>query len=167
MSGMDERPATVSSTGESTDGRGIASPDRWMHFIKFNIVGLTGVVVNEGILLALVAAGFYYLYASAIAIELSIISNFVLNDLWTFRDRRHGHAAARLLRFNGLMLIGLLVNLAMVFAGTSYFGVHYAISNLVGIGAAFIVRYELSVKYAWIKKEEESAEPLPDGSNGS
>ena len=135
--------------------------DYWRRFIKFNVVGLTGVLVNEGLLVLLVYYGVYYLGASAIAIEVSIVTNFVLNDLWTFRDRRHGHAATRLLKFNGLMLIGLAVNLAILYLGTDYLKINYALSNLAGIAVAFLVRYWLSVRYAWMKKEEESV--LPPG----
>jgi dolichol-phosphate mannosyltransferase len=134
----------------------------WLSFIKFNVVGLSGVLVNEGILLVLAAQGVYYLYASAAAIEISIASNFFLNDFWTFRDRRHGHIVTRLLKFNGLMLIGLAVNLAILFLGTEYFLINYALSNLVGIAGAFLVRYWLSVKFTWIKKEEESVVPQPE-----
>ena len=133
--------------------------DFWRRFIKFNLVGLSGVVVNEGLLVLLALDGVYYVYASAVAIEVSIISNFLLNDFWTFRDRRHGRMATRLLKFNGLMIIGLVVNLAILFAGTEYLGINYAVSNLVGIGAAFLVRYWLSVEYTWMRKEEESVEP--------
>ncbi len=133
--------------------------DYWRHFIKFNVVGLIGVAVNEGVLLLLAAGGYYYVYASAVAIEVSILSNFVLNDFWTFRDRRHGHMAVRLVKFNGLMVIGLVANLAILYALTTYAGIHIAISNLVGIGAAFLLRYWLSVRFAWIKEEERSVEP--------
>ena len=133
--------------------------DYWRRFIKFNLVGLTGVLVNEGLLVLLVYYGLYYIYASATAIEVSIISNFVLNDLWTFGDRRHGHVVTRLLKFNGLMLIGLAVNLAILYLGTDRLNVNYAVSNLAGIAVAFLVRYWLSLKYAWIKKEEESVIP--------
>ncbi len=135
--------------------------DYWRSFIKFNIVGLSGVLVNEGVLLLLTFAGAYYVYASAIAIELSIVSNFIFNDLWTFRDRRHGRVAVRMLRFNGLMIIGLAVNLAILYGGTEYLSVNYGVSNLVGIAGAFLVRYWLSVRYAWIKREEKLAEPQP------
>jgi dolichol-phosphate mannosyltransferase len=131
----------------------------WARFIKFNLVGLSGVLVNEGVLVLLVLAGVYYVLASAAAIEVSIVSNFLLNDFWTFRDRRHGHVVTRLLKFNGLMLVGLLVNLAILYVGTGYLSIYYALSNLLGIGSAFLVRYELSVRYAWMKKEEESVEP--------
>jgi len=57
-------------------------------FAKFCIVGLTGVIINLGILYILKESfGFLY-FASIIAIELSIISNFILNDIWTFNDKR-------------------------------------------------------------------------------
>jgi dolichol-phosphate mannosyltransferase len=137
--------------------------DYWRRFIKFNIVGLSGVVINEGLLILLVSYGLYYVYASAVAIEVSIISNFVLNDIWTFRDRRHGHPVTRLLKFNGLMLVGLAVNLGILYFGTDYLGINYAVSNLAGIAVAFVVRYWLSVKYAWIKKEAESVIPTDPG----
>ena len=139
--------------------RSVLKLDYWRHFIKFNVVGLVGVAVNEGALLALLGLGYYYVYASAIAIEVSILSNFVLNDFWTFRDRRHGHIVVRLLKFNGLMVIGLAANLLINVLSTTYLGVNIALSNFVGIGAAFLIRFWLSVRFAWMKKEEESVEP--------
>ena len=135
----------------------------WRHFIKFNVVGLIGVAVNEGLFLLLQQEGYYFITASAVAIEASILSNFVLNDFWTFRDRRHGHIAVRLLKFNGLMLVGLAVNLVILFACTTYLFIPSALSQLLGIGAAFLLRYWLSVKFAWMKKEEESVAPPAPG----
>ncbi len=122
-------------------------------FVKFGIVGLTGVLVNEGLLILLQFYGVYFLYAGAFAIEVSILSNFVMNDLWTFKDRRSGHFAVRLAKFNALMLVGLVVNLAILDAGTIYLGVAAALANLVGIAAAFVLRYALSVRYAWMRTE--------------
>lgn len=122
-------------------------------FFKFCVVGGIGVLVNEGLLIAIHAMGVYFLYAGAVAIEVSILSNFVLNDLWTFRDRRSGTGLVRLVKFNALMLVGLAVNLAVLDAGTTYFGVAPEIANLVGIAVAFVLRYALSVKYAWMRTE--------------
>src|SRR3989442_12001284 len=83
-------------------------------FIKFNIVGLTGVFVNEGLLITLQSVGVYVLTASAIAIEASILSNFALNDFWTFRDRRSGHLPVRLVKVNFLIPAGPLVELGVI-----------------------------------------------------
>ncbi|MBU0518008.1 GtrA family protein [bacterium] len=57
-------------------------------FFRFGIVGGIGVVVNMGFYALLYdVVGLYDMLAGAIAIELSIINNFVLNERWTFRDR--------------------------------------------------------------------------------
>jgi dolichol-phosphate mannosyltransferase len=148
----------VTSTGKPT----IFTLAYFKSFIKFNVVGLTGVFVNEGLLIGLQAIGVYLLTASSIAIEVSILSNFVLNDFWTFRDRRTGRLAVRLVKFNVLMLVGLVVNLLIIYLATTYFGIHYALANLGGIAAAFLLRYGLSVKYAWMREENiEGARPVP------
>ncbi len=125
----------------------------WMRFIKFNIVGLTGIFVNQGILMLLTSLGLYYLYSGIIAIEVSIISNFFLNDVWTFRDRRSGHILKRLVKFNILMLIGLVINLLILYALTELASLHYTISNLFGIGIASIARYLMSIKWAWLQPQ--------------
>jgi dolichol-phosphate mannosyltransferase len=148
----------VASTGKSS----IFTLAFFRSFIKFNVVGLTGVFVNEGLLIVLHSMGVYVLTASAIAIEASILSNFVLNDFWTFRDRRSGHLVVRLVKFNLLMLLGLLVNLAIIYAATTYYGIAAELANLGGIGAAFLLRYGLSVKYAWMREESiEGAQAVP------
>jgi len=125
-----------------------------MRFIKFNIVGLSGIVVNQGLLMFLTNLGLYYIYSGIIAIEMSIISNFLLNDLWTFKDRRSGHILKRLVKFNLLMLIGLAINLLILYALTDLASLHYTISNLFGIGIASIARYLMSIKWAWLQPQK-------------
>jgi len=135
--------------------------DYWRSFIKFNIVGLSGVAVNEGFFILLNAYGIYYVYASGVAIEISIISNFLLNDFWTFRDRRSGHAAMRLIKFNLLMIAGLIAQLLIVYGVTTYLGIDPSVSNLIGIAGAFILRYFLSVRYAWMRTDTSKRDPPP------
>jgi dolichol-phosphate mannosyltransferase len=128
----------------------------WIRFIKFNIVGLTGVFVNEGILMLLTSLGLYYIYSSIVAIEISIISNFMLNDIWTFKDRRSGHILKRLVKFNILMLVGLVINLLILYVLTDLASLHYTISNLFGIAIASIARYLMSIKWAWLQPQKKA-----------
>jgi dolichol-phosphate mannosyltransferase len=128
----------------------------WIRFIKFNIVGLTGVFVNEGILMLLTSLGLYYIYSSIVAIETSIISNFMLNDIWTFKDRRSGHILKRLVKFNILMLVGLVINLLILYVLTDLASLHYTISNLFGIAIASIARYLMSIKWAWLQPQKKA-----------
>ena len=54
---------------------------------KFALTGISGVMVNLGTFQLMIYLGVHELIASPIAIELSIISNFLLNNFWTFNDR--------------------------------------------------------------------------------
>ena len=78
-----------------------------MRFVKFALVGLSGVFVNLGTLALLVAIDVHQSLASALAIQVSILSNFVVHEWWTFRDRRHAsHLWRRVLSFQGVSMVG-------------------------------------------------------------
>jgi putative flippase GtrA len=103
---------------------------RLTQLIKFGVVGGSGVIVNLSALAALRSFGLGDNLASALAIEVSIISNFILNDRWTFRDRvaeSVGSVQGRAIRFQLVSLVGALaqwlsficLNLAWVYLGVS------------------------------------------------
>jgi dolichol-phosphate mannosyltransferase len=122
-------------------------------FIKFGIVGLSGVGVNEGLLWLLTDyGGLFYLQSAAIAIEASIITNFILNNYFTFADRRQGGAVTffqRLLKFNMVSLVGVGINLGVLGALTSQFGIYYLVSNIFGIAVAMLWNYLLNNWWTW------------------
>jgi len=87
-------------------------------FIKFCVVGASGVVVNLAMLALFDGLGMQQSLASACAIQVSILSNFAVNDLWTFRDQRgEGTAMNRLLRFQGVSMVGALMQWSVFVAG--------------------------------------------------
>jgi dolichol-phosphate mannosyltransferase len=112
--------------------------------IKFAFVGGSGVVVNMGLLYLLTEfAGVRYFISSVIAIELSILSNFFLNDAWTWRDRKGGGSfLMKLFRYHvAVGATAFLVNYVLLVILTSWLRVHYLVSNLVGIAAGTASNY--------------------------
>jgi dolichol-phosphate mannosyltransferase len=89
-------------------------------FLRFCVVGGLGVLVNLGVFSILLAAGLSKFLASPIAIEISIIHNFFLNNAWTFR----GRAPQRRTRLKGAMFN--LVSLAAL-------GVNYSVFVLLSV----------------------------------
>jgi putative flippase GtrA len=70
---------------------------------KLAAVGLSGAFVNLGIFLLITRLGVNKFIASPIAIETSIISNFLLNNYWTFRERNPAdRVAIRGLKFGSV-----------------------------------------------------------------
>jgi len=123
--------------------------------IKFFTVGATGIVVNQGLLWLLTDIfGIYYLHSALISIEASIFSNFIFNDLWTFRDMRveAGNAFYRFLKYNLLCAVGAVLNYSILQLLTDKVHLYYLISNLFGIAAAATWNYLISLKWAWARK---------------
>jgi putative flippase GtrA len=86
---------------------------RW---IKFNLVGAVGMAMQLGALAVLnrVSAG-HYLWATAAALEVTLLHNFVWHLHFTWRDRHLGSVVIQCVRFhfaNGA--VSLAGNLALM-----------------------------------------------------
>ena len=80
-------------------------------FIKFCVTGTSGVFVSLGSFHLLMELGVHRYLASPIATELSIISNFLVNNYWTFADRNlAGAKRIRGLKFIVVSLLSLAVS---------------------------------------------------------
>jgi len=127
-----------------------------IRFIKFCLVGLSGVLVNEGLLWLLTESfGLFYMVSAAIGIETAILTNFILNEIWTFRDRRSPGAKSVLgrgLKFNLVSIGGLGINVAILWAFTEFVGVSYLVSNLIGIAGATMWNFTVNTLWTWRAK---------------
>jgi dolichol-phosphate mannosyltransferase len=85
-------------------------------FARFAVVGGLGVLTNLAIFFALVDVGGLSPFIGAVAaFAVAVTQNYVLNQLWTFRERGGGRlAAARYAQFVATSLLGLAVNLAIL-----------------------------------------------------
>ena len=80
-------------------------------FLRFIIVGFSGLVVNLGLLTILINLGINKYFASPISIQVSIISNFLLNNYWTFYPRRFKNKLLiRGVRFNIVSFLTLFIS---------------------------------------------------------
>ena len=85
--------------------------ERSKTFLKFSVVGAIGVVVNLVSFTMLMKMGLNKFIASPIAIEFSIISNFILNNFWTFSSRDNiDNIHIRGLKFNIISFVALAVS---------------------------------------------------------
>jgi dolichol-phosphate mannosyltransferase len=120
-------------------------------FIKFAIVGGSGVVVNMGLLFILTRFLSVRLeIASPIAIEVSILSNFFLNNLWTFKKRNtHVTFWSRIFRYHLVTGLAGIVNYLVLLLLVKNFGLHDMISNLIGILIGTAITYTLNSLWTW------------------
>ena len=118
--------------------------------LKFGVVGGTGVVINTSVLYVLSrCAGLPLVAASALAVELAAISNYLLNDTWTFAVR--SPSLRRFAKFNTAALAGLALNVLGVWLLTRL-GLYFLAADLIGIAAGFAVNYASSVRWVWARE---------------
>jgi dolichol-phosphate mannosyltransferase len=132
-------------------------------FARFGVVGISGVLVNTGVLWALVSFfGVHHLIAAAISSEVSILTNFALNDHWTFGD----HAAEisylrRAAHYNAVALCGMVLSLGVLAALVDAFGLYYLLANLIAIGASTVSNYLLNMRFTWALHRASTPEAEP------
>jgi len=119
--------------------------------VKFACVGLSGVGVNLGVFFILTrACGLSIRLAAPLAIEASVISNFLLNDSWTFRRRSTANGGwGRLMRFHAVCALGGVVNYAVLIALVEMLHWLDLLANLMGIVAATAVNFVMHSTWTW------------------
>jgi putative flippase GtrA len=122
---------------------------RW---VKFSAVGATGIIVQT-LMLAffLRVVGLHYLAATALAVEMSVLHNFIWHRRWTWADRRQTSIAMTLVRFNltsGAM--SLAGNLALMTIFVGKFGLNAYAANLTTIAICSLINFALSDRFVFV-----------------
>jgi dolichol-phosphate mannosyltransferase len=123
-------------------------------FVKFLIVGSIGFVINTVVLEIIVLLGFHPAAGSIVGAECAIVSNFFLNDAWTFRERKihESRKFYKFLQFNGTSLGAIIIQAGVVFLGTHLYGVsEYRIFYIVGVLIGMVWNYIMYSRVIWKK----------------
>jgi dolichol-phosphate mannosyltransferase len=121
-------------------------------FLKFCIVGGSGVLVNLSVLALLVELyGFGKNISWLIAVVISILSNYYLNTIFTYGDKRSPNreeSLRRILYYYVVSFFSMGVNF-IFYHWTMISGLHYLLAAFVGILAATVVNFILVTKLVW------------------
>jgi len=128
-----------------------------MRFLRFNGVGAIGFAVQLAALAALLRAGMPYLAATALAVEASILNNFVWHERWTWRDRSTARRQRldRLARFhavNGVVSLG--GNLLVVGVLTGELGVNPIAANAIAVVICGLLNFFASDRLIWATRRQ-------------
>lgn len=120
-------------------------------FYKFMATGASGVLVNLGSFQILLVYGVNKFIASPIAIELSIISNFILNNFWTFGKRSlRGKKRHRVLKYNLVSLATLAMSYGTFTALTlAYPTAHLVLLQGLAVFPAVLVNYFVNSRWTF------------------
>lgn len=136
----------------------------WMRWLKFNFVGVVGIAVQLA-MLALLTRSFHveYMIATAVAVETTVLHNFLWHERYTWIDRRHQtHFWRRLLHFNlsnGLISILGNVVLMRLLVGSAHLPV--LVANIVAIATCGLVNFVVSDQVVFRHRPAKSPQPSP------
>jgi putative flippase GtrA len=134
-------------------------------FLRFNLIGLVGVVFQLAILWILADLGVGYLAASSAAVVVTVVHNFGWHWMWTWADRTPrvplAIAFARFFLANGL--VSLTSNLSLMPLIVGAFGLPAVPSNLIVIAVAGVLNFGLAdgVAFRAAPVSSEHADPDP------
>jgi len=120
-------------------------------FISFSVVGLSGLALHMAVLWFVHRfLGTVFFIGQASATVVAMTSNFALNNLFTYRDRRlSGFPALRgLLSFYVACSLGALINIALAgWLATS--GLPWWLAGLLGVLAGAVWNYSSTATFTW------------------
>jgi dolichol-phosphate mannosyltransferase len=130
--------------------------------LRFGVVGVSGVVVNQGLLMLLHGSlGLALWAASAIAIEISVVNNFFLNNQWTWRyDHQNSLSSWLRKAMQYHVAVGasaLIGNLPILMLLVHVFAVDYRIANLIGISVASLLNFVANELWVFRKSHPSSS----------
>ena len=138
-----------------------------MHWIKFNVVGLLGFGLQSATLFILTHTVYSisYLAATAVAVELAVLNNFVWHQRWTWNDRPSSakkETWRRLAKFNVTTgLVSLVGNLVLMSILVGRFGLPITGANVITVGACSILSFFLADRIAFdVTQTDSGALPI-------
>jgi putative flippase GtrA len=126
---------------------------RWL---KFNVVGAVGIVVQMGAF-ALLFSAFHlnYMLATALAVETAVLHNFAWHERYTWTHLPRGAArdvALRLVRFHaGNGAISILGNLALMRLFVGSLHIHHYVASGLAIALCSLLNFAASEWFVFRK----------------
>lgn len=124
-------------------------------FLKYAVTGFVGYIINAASLEFFYNKGLHPAVAGAIGAELSVIWNFIINNVWTFNKHKITNPFKLLLKFPlfNLVSVGSLIIISSVIAvGTHIFGHNTRQLFLIIAIGFFVIPYSYTMYNIFIWK---------------
>jgi dolichol-phosphate mannosyltransferase len=126
-------------------------------FVKFCVVGLSGVVVDMAVLFLLSdprTLHFGLTRSKLVGAEVAILNNFLWNDAWTFASlvprapslRKKFH---RFLKFNAICSFGMILGIVLLNIQFNWLGMNRYVANGISILIVTAWNYLVNVHLGW------------------
>src|SRR3989338_5425095 len=99
---------------------------KFSQILRYFVSGCTtAVVLFVSLILFREVLGFWYLYASTLAFCLALVTSFILQKFWTFRNVEHKNIQKQFMVFLMVSLCNLAVNATLMYVSVDILAVPY------------------------------------------
>ncbi len=111
-------------------------------YFQFITVGGIGVILNLALLFLFTEfIGMYYILSESLAFFIATVNNFILNKVWTFKENLKNDPFKKLIQYLGISMIGVTINLSVLFLLVEFFSIWYMIAEIFATAASSVVNY--------------------------
>jgi len=111
-------------------------------FFKFAIVGVINTLINLIVLYSLTELfNVYYIISAVFAFIVAVTNSFILNKIWTFKERIGDDTIKKYIKFFIVSVIALLINLAILYSLTEFLHIYYMFSQIIAIVISLWVNF--------------------------
>ena len=126
--------------------------DTFLQFIKFCVVGGTGVVVDFGITFLFKEKLKLNKYiANSLGFMAAASTNYLLNRWWTFRSH-DPEVAQQYVQFVGISAIGLILNNIIIYLLNDKARLNFYLSKLIAIGLVTLWNFFMNYYFTFTGK---------------
>jgi dolichol-phosphate mannosyltransferase len=126
-------------------------------FAKYCLVGGSGAIIDMCVLYLMADPKWLGLNVSlskGFSAEIAMLTNFALNEVWTFRSpgAATGPRSAviyRLLKFHAICGVGVIFAVAIVTLSHSFCGLHLMVANALSIAIVTGWNFWMNAKFNW------------------
>ncbi len=138
--------------------------DTFLRWLRFNLVGGIGIAVQLVLLFLLKSIlHFNYLGATALAVEATLIHNFLWHERYTWADRLQPswqNSLPRLLRFNLTNgAVSICGNLGLMKLMVDIGHMNYLVANAIAIALCSLANFIVSNEYVFDGRSESARDP--------
>jgi putative flippase GtrA len=120
-----------------------------LKFVKFSLVGFSGVFVDFGITFFFKEIVKIQKYvANAVGFSMAATTNYFLNRIWTFHSQ-NPNIMLEFTRFFIIALIGLMINLLIIWALSGKFKVNFYLSKLAATIVVTLWNFLINAYYTF------------------
>ncbi|MCC6410927.1 MAG: GtrA family protein [Saprospiraceae bacterium] len=121
----------------------------FLKFLKFGVVGASGVVVDFGITwICREKLRLNQYLANSLGFALAVVNNYVLNRIWTFNSEDPA-IATQFGKFLIAAMIGLAINNGIIYVLNERFKVPFYVSKLIATGVVTIWNFWANYTYTF------------------